>query len=71
MCSDEPISAVPPKAKITAEVCSGRRRPKVVHSRSRFSAGKTICSAITRPTVKPTTPQKTAITMKARVTSST
>ena len=25
------ISALPPKAKITAEVCSGRSRPKVVH----------------------------------------
>ena len=28
------ISTLPPNAKITAEVCSGRRRPKLVHGRS-------------------------------------
>jgi hypothetical protein len=31
------MSALPPKAKTTAEVWTGRSRPKVVHSRPRFS----------------------------------
>ena len=34
------ISALPPKAKITADVCSGLRRPKLVHSSPRFSTGQ-------------------------------
>ena len=51
---------MPPKAKITAEVCSGRRRPKLVHGRSKLSAGKASCQAMTSPTRKPTTPQNTA-----------
>ena len=54
------MSTLPPKAKITAEVCSGLRRPKLTHCRSRLSPGKASSSAIHRPTVKPATPQKTA-----------
>ena len=40
------ISALPPKAKITAEVCSGRSRPKLVQAESRLSAGKASCQAM-------------------------
>ncbi len=53
-------STLPPKAKITAEVCSGRSRPKLVHGRSRLSCGKASCQAMTSPTTKPAMPQITA-----------
>ena len=52
------ISALPPKAKITADVCSGRNRPKVVYSNPRFSTGYASCKAMKSPASRPTTPQK-------------
>ncbi|MNG16395.1 hypothetical protein D3C84_1003070 [compost metagenome] len=33
--------AQPPKAKITALVCSGRKRPKLVHGKLKLSSGQT------------------------------
>ena len=44
------------EAKITAEVCSGRIRPKLNHG-SMFRSGKASCRATTTPTRKPTMPQ--------------
>ncbi len=43
---------LPPNAKMTAEVCSGRNRPNVIHGRSKFSAGNASSSA------RPDTDQK-------------
>ena len=45
---------------MTAEVCSGRRRPNEINERSKLSAGKASSSAIHSPTVNPAIPQKTA-----------
>ncbi|MFX4220767.1 MAG: hypothetical protein ACMVO3_07100 [Thalassobaculum sp.] len=42
------ISALPPKAKITAEVCSGRTRPKLNHG-SMFRSGQASWAAATTP----------------------
>jgi hypothetical protein len=53
---------LPPNAKITAEVCSGRRRPNEVHGRSKFSAGHASWHAISSPTVNPAMPQNIAMT---------
>jgi hypothetical protein len=53
------MSTFPPKAKMTAEVCNGRTRPKLSHARSKLSAGKASCSAIRSPIAKPATPQNT------------
>ena len=66
------ISALPPKAKITALVCSGRRRPKFTMpcAQSKFSAGKASWKAMITPTRKPTTPQKAVAITPARTTPS-
>jgi hypothetical protein len=66
------ISALPPKAKITALVCSGRRRPKfrMPCDHSKFSAGKASWKAMTTPTRKPTMPQKAVAITPARTTPS-
>jgi len=55
------ISRLPPNAKITADVCSGRSRPKLVHGRSKLSAGQASCEAIRSPTVNPAMPQNIAM----------
>ena len=54
------ISALPPKAKITALVCSGRSRPKLPMPcrNSKFSHGQASWLAMITPTRNPTTPQK-------------
>ena len=61
---------LPTSAKITALVCSGRRRPKVVNDVSKLSCGKLSCSAITSPTSRPTAPQPTLAQTKPRTTPS-
>src|SRR3954454_11553428 len=48
--------ALPPKAKMTAEVWTGRSRPKVVHSRSRLRSGQASSEAMVTPIRNPTTP---------------
>ena len=53
---------MPPNAKITAEVWSGRRRPKLVHGKSKFNAGQASWEAINSPTENPAIPQNIAIT---------
>jgi hypothetical protein len=54
---------LPPKAKITADVCSGRMRPKESQGRSKLRKGKASSSAAHSPTVKPAMPQITAATV--------
>ncbi len=41
---------------MTAEVCNGLRRPKLVQGRSKLRSGKASCQAMTTPTRNPTTP---------------
>jgi hypothetical protein len=48
---------LPPNAKITAEVWSGRKRPKVVYSMPRLSSGAQSWKAMMQPTRKPAMPQ--------------
>ncbi len=60
---------LPPKAKITPEVCSGRKRPKLNHG-SMLSSGKASCNAITSPTSMPTTAQNTVAITPQRTGSS-
>ena len=57
---------LPTKAKMTAFVCSGRSRPKVVNWRLRFSSGQNNWQAISNPALKPTRPQMTVAIAKAR-----
>ena len=57
------IRTLPPNAKITADVCSGRSRPNERNETSRLSAGKASSSAIQSPTANPAMPQNTAITV--------
>ena len=57
------MRTLPPKAKITAEVWSGRMRPKLVQGRPRLSSGKESSSAAQSPTVKPAIPQKIEISV--------
>ena len=66
------ISALPPKAKITALVCSGRSRPKfrMPCRNSKFSCGKASWQAMTTPTRNPTTPQNAVAITPARITPS-
>ena len=54
------MSTLPPKAKITAEVWSGRSRPKLVYSSPRLSSGAQSWKAMMHPTRKPAMPQTTA-----------
>jgi hypothetical protein len=61
---------LPPKAKMTALVWSGRRRPKVVHGRLRFAGHHAIWSAMMTPTSKPTAPQRTVAPKNFRTMSS-
>jgi hypothetical protein len=48
---------LPTKAKMTAFVCSGRRRPKVAHDVLKFACQNASCVAISTPTAMPTMPQ--------------
>ncbi len=67
---DAAKSAEPPKAKITALVCSGRRRLNVVYGRSKFSSGHINWAAMMTPTSMPTTPQTTVMMENWRTTTS-
>ena len=60
----------PPNAKITAFVCSGRRRLYVSQGRSKLSAGNSSCEAMITPTSIPTMPHTTVINAKLRTTPS-
>ena len=51
--------AEPPKAKITAFVCSGRRRPYCSQEMPSVSAGQYSWAAMITPTSMPTTPHST------------
>ena len=57
---------LPTNAKITALVCNGRSRPKVVNCRLRFAAGQNICVAASKPATMPTRPQITVAIANAR-----
>src|SRR5688572_2942496 len=57
---------LPTKAKMTALVCSGRNRPKVVYWRLRFRSGQNSWQAMSRPAANPTSPQITVAMAKAR-----
>src|SRR5208283_2354078 len=57
---------LPTKAKITALVCTGRTRPKVMNWRFRLAAGQNICVATSRPAAMPTMPQTTVAMANAR-----
>ena len=57
---------LPTKAKITALVCSGRRRPKVVNGKFMLKAGKNNWQAMSSPTLNPTRPQITVAIANAR-----
>ena len=57
---------LPTNAKITALVCSGRSRPKVMNCRFRFAAGQNSCVATSRPAAMPTRPQTTVAMANAR-----
>src|SRR3546814_14634327 len=66
--NDVAIRALPPNVKITAEVFNALRRPKVVHGRSKLSAGKASCNATKNPTANPTPPQKTVASTPGETT---
>src|SRR5690349_11491915 len=57
---------LPTKAKITAFVCNGRTRPKVVNWRFRFASGQNSCTAASKPADIPTIAQITVAMEKAR-----
>jgi hypothetical protein len=61
-------SAQPPNAKITAFVCSGRRRPNDSQGTPKLSSGQAIWAAMITPTSIPTMPQITVITANCRTT---
>ena len=63
-----PAKVLPPKAKITALVWSGRNLPKLVQGKPRFSSGIYNCAAMITPTSMPTTPQMTAMMENCRTT---
>lgn len=56
--------ALPTKAKITALVCNGLIRPKVVYWEPMFNAGLKSCIAMSNPTVIPMMPQTMVATAK-------
>jgi hypothetical protein len=60
--------ALPPNAKITALVCSGRRRPKLNHGKSKASPGQINSAAMMTPTSMPTMPQITVTMANCRTT---
>ena len=57
---------LPTKAKITAFVCRGRMRPKVVNGRSRFNPGQNNWQATNKPALVPTSPQMAVAIANAR-----
>ena len=59
---------LPTNAKMTALVCSGRKRPKVMNCRFRFAVGQNICVAASKPAVMPTRPHTTVAIANARTT---
>ena len=59
---------LPTKAKITAFVCSGRIRPKVVKGVFRLRSGQNNWHAINKPAEVPTRPQMAVAMAKARTT---
>ena len=63
-------NALPAKAKMTALVCSGRRRPKDNHSVLKLKMGLASCSAISSPASMPTTPQMSVANRNLRTMSS-
>ena len=58
----------PPKAKMTAFVCSGRRRPKVVQGSPRLAGHHASCRAMITPTSMPTIPHTTVMMVNWRTT---
>ncbi len=58
--------ALPTNAKMTALVCSGRRRPNEVNCRFKFRSGQKSWQAISSPALKPTRPQITVAIANAR-----
>ena len=61
--------ALPANAKMTAFVCSGRRRPNVRNGGT-FSAGTASCRAMSSPTSMPTRPQTKVATRNFRTIAS-
>jgi len=61
---------LPVKAKITALVWSGRRRPKEIHGSSKLKTGAASSRAIMIPTSVPTTPQMNVISVNLRTMAS-
>ena len=57
---------LPTNAKMTALVCSGRIRPKVMNWRPAFTEGRKSWKAMMTPTSIPTTPQTTVAIVNAR-----
>src|SRR5688500_11723672 len=59
--------ALPPKAKITALVCRGRRRPKLICGRPRLNFQLANSKAAQRPANMPTAPQNEVARRNQRV----
>ena len=57
---------LPTKAKMTALVWSGRRRPKLSQAWPRLACQKLSCVAMMMPTSMPTRPQMMAASMNCR-----
>jgi len=64
------MSALPPKPKMTPEVCTGRKRPKLSQPTSHVMSGQASSAATQTPTAMPTTAQIMASTMPTLVGSS-
>ena len=63
-------SALPPKPKITPEVCIGRMRPKVDQGVPKVRSGQASIAATQTPSAIPTTAQASDSTMPTLVGSS-
>ena len=61
---------LPTNAKMTALVCSGRRRLNVVYGKPKLSAGQANCRAIHKPTSRPTAPNRIEANMNLRTVAS-
>ena len=61
---------LPTNAKMTALVCSGRSRLKVMYGMPKFSCGQASSSAIHSPTNMPTAPNSTEAAMNLRTVAS-
>ena len=64
------ISALPPKPKMTPEVCNGRSLPKLDQAASNRRSGQASCKATHTPIPMPITAQTSEMMMPALVGSS-